>query len=175
MDHPNARRTAMGSEDARADGERGRLSQGLASIRPTLYDGPRMAEEDDAPSRKARVFVVDDDEAIVRVLERLLRAEHEMFAATSAAAALTRLSGDEDFDLILCDVTMPHKNGVELYRELCVVNPALARKLVFLTGGGLGARVNDFLSSTEVPVIEKPFTPQGLRDRVRELVNRKLQ
>lgn len=132
-----------------------------------------MGDGHEAPGRKARIFVIDDDEAIVRVLARMLQAEYEISSATSADAALARVAGGEDFDLVLCDVTMPNKNGVELYQELCVLSPALARKLVFFTGGGLGASVNDFLAATDVPVIEKPFTPQSLRARVRELVNRK--
>jgi CheY-like chemotaxis protein len=124
-----------------------------------------------APSgRRGRVYVIDDDEAIVRAVDRLLRAEHDIIIQTSSTAALEHLSSCEDYDIIFCDITMPRLNGVALYRALLAVRPALAGKLVFMTGGALDPDTEEFLRSTRVSTIAKPFTPQGLRSFARDHV-----
>lgn len=64
------------------------------------------------------VLIVDDDEALLRSLSRLLRLRgYEPKTATSAAAAI-ELIQSERFDVVLSDIAMPGMDGIQLLRRL---------------------------------------------------------
>jgi CheY-like chemotaxis protein len=66
----------------------------------------------------SRVLIIDDEPHVRAVLRLMLQGDgHEVRTAHSAAMALHCVSS-EDIDVILCDLFMPGKNGVETIREL---------------------------------------------------------
>jgi signal transduction histidine kinase len=125
----------------------------------------------DAPSRRGRVLVIDDEPMICAVVRRLLSAEHEVVSACSVKEALTRLEG-EDFDVILCDLMMPEATGMDLHASLAASRPALARRIVFMTGGAFTPVARDFLDGIANARVEKPFDTATLKDLVASLVTR---
>ena len=84
----------------------------------------------------------------------------------SGREALARLDGRE-VDLILSDLRMPGLDGPGLYRRLRADAPALARRMVFVTGDVLAPETNAFLDEAGLPVLEKPIDPYDLRLKVR--------
>jgi signal transduction histidine kinase len=115
--------------------------------------------------RRARVLVVDDEPLVGTVLRRTL-SEHDVTVVQSARAALERLSGGEQFDVILSDLLMPELSGMDLYRAVAVRDPGLARRFVFLTGGAFTPAARAFLEREGVEWVEKPFDPTHLRSVV---------
>jgi CheY-like chemotaxis protein len=101
---------------------------------------------------------------------RMLRGYETVLAATGEAAKKI-LAADPDFDLILCDVMMPRVSGVDLHEWLVQANPALAEKVVFVTGGAFTPRVRDYLQNTENIWVEKPIDVGSFKkivnDRIR--------
>ncbi|MEO8335286.1 MAG: response regulator, partial [bacterium] len=69
----------------------------------------------------------------------------------------------EKFDLILCDLMMPEMTGMDLHRELMVIAPDQANKMIFLTGGAFTAGARAFLAEPPKEYIEKPFESSNLR------------
>jgi two-component system, NtrC family, nitrogen regulation response regulator NtrX len=68
--------------------------------------------------RKAHLLLVDDDASTLASLSRAFRlAGHEATVCDNASRALD-LVRDEAFDLILSDVVMPGKNGIEFLEDL---------------------------------------------------------
>ena len=66
----------------------------------------------------SKVLVVDDDPEIVTFLSTLLELEGiESSVATSAAAALEQLQQGPP-DLVLLDIAMPDRDGIDLCKEL---------------------------------------------------------
>lgn len=110
----------------------------------------------------ARIVAIDDEQAILDVLGRILKRDgHDVLGLTDPARAL-----ELDLarvDLILCDVMMPGLDGFELVREL---RPRFDGPIIFLTakvaeedavtGYGLGA--DDY--------VRKPFGASELRAKV---------
>ena len=112
-----------------------------------------------------RVLVVDD-EAAVRTAARVMLEGlgHEVAEAADGRAAVRAL-GAAPADVILCDVFMPGRDGLELLREL---RPAAsgARVIAMSGGGEFHGRV-DLLPLAEGlgarGVLYKPFTARALR------------
>jgi PAS domain S-box-containing protein len=115
----------------------------------------------------ARVLVVDDDEAVLRAIARLLRPENEVVAISDAREALRLLESGERFDLILCDLMMPNITGMELHGLVEARNPKTAERFVFITGGTIHQDVRTFLARVPNERIEKPFSKGTLRDIAR--------
>ncbi len=157
--------SALGGEIA-VESEVGRGT----TLRVTLPAAPPDAPAAEAarassipPSRRARVLVVDDEEPVARSIERVLRAAHDVAVETDPRAALARVAGGEDFDVIFCDLMMPTLSGMHLFEALSAARPELARRVVFITGGALSPRASDFLARQPNLCIAKPLSAQSLR------------
>ena len=114
---------------------------------------------------RGRVLVVDDEIPIANTLRDLLGANHDVTAATNVRDALAAVQDGGDFDVIFCDLMMPGKSGIELFEELRRAAPAVAKRVVFMTGGAFTARAAEFLAAVENRRIEKPFS-LGLIERI---------
>lgn len=121
------------------------------------------------PPRPARVLVVDDEPGIAELLQDLLEAAgHAVTTASSGAEALQCLQA-EPFDLIVSDLRMPDIDGAALWREVSARQPALARRMLFVTGDSLSQDARRFLDAAGCPSLDKPFAKADLLARVRQL------
>jgi len=118
----------------------------------------------DAPGK---VLVVDDDPEIVTFLSTLLELEGiESSVATSAAAALEQLQQGRP-DLVLLDIAMPDRDGIDLCKEL-KSDPRLAEVPVFVVSARPGKDVVDrALAAGAEEFIRKPFENAELISRIR--------
>jgi PAS domain S-box-containing protein len=124
---------------------------------------PRTRTDRDTTRRRGNLLVVDDEEILVHAIERGLAAHHEVTGMTSAVAALELVRSGKRYDAILCDLMMPQVTGIELYEAVRELDPAQARRIVFVTGGAFTATARQFLDASENPRIEKPFDLRELR------------
>ncbi|HVV87434.1 MAG TPA: response regulator [Kofleriaceae bacterium] len=119
--------------------------------------------------RRGRILVVDDEPLILKAMKRVLR-DHDVVCVTGAAEALALIDGGARFDLLLSDMMMPSMTGMELYQRLAAEHPEVARRVVFVTGGAMNARIADFLAVVPNLWFEKPVPV----DELRALVQRRL-
>ena len=112
---------------------------------------------------RGRVLVIDDEPAIVKIVERLLGCEHEVVGLVDSREALERLCSGEWFDVVFCDITMPYLSGDALHQEVARTHPDVARRFVFITGGAIDPRVQRFLAETPNERLDKPFESRQLR------------
>jgi CheY-like chemotaxis protein len=115
-----------------------------------------------------RVLVVDDDPEIVTFLATLLELEGiESTVATSAAAAMERLEQALP-DLVLLDIAMPDRDGLDLCRAL-KKDPRTSRVPVFVVSARPGKDVVErALAAGAEEFIRKPFENHELIARIRE-------
>jgi signal transduction histidine kinase/ActR/RegA family two-component response regulator len=118
---------------------------------------PKAAEQDaEVALPRGRILVVDDDPAVTRALARLLGRSARVAIETGAEQALARLAGDPSPDAILCDVMMPGLSGPDFHQRLRAIDPALARRVVFITGGAVTEAIAAAVAATGQPCVEKP-------------------
>jgi PAS domain S-box-containing protein len=136
-------------------------SESVAPPSATVTPVPRS-------TARARVLVIDDDEAVARSVARSLGTDHDVTTFTDPRAALTELQDGRSYDLVFCDLVMPHVNGMQLFEAATERRPALASRFVFMTGGVIRPDLVAFLAGTDAPCLEKPFETRKLRALVRE-------
>ena len=121
-------------------------------------------------SREApgKVLVVDDDPEIVTFLSTLLELEGiESSVATSAAAVLEQLAQMRP-DLVLLDIAMPDRDGIDLCKEL-KRDPRTAEVPVFVVSARPGKDVVErALAAGAEEFIRKPFENAELITRIRD-------
>ncbi len=128
-------------------------------------------------SRRGKVLIIDDEPRVGSALRSMLESEHDATVVLSAVEALglfDQAGRDDCFDVILCDLHMPGMNGMDLYEELANRRPALAQRLVFMTGGAFTDRARDFLARTTNTCIEKPLSLADLRSLIADKMARLL-
>jgi PAS domain S-box-containing protein len=109
-------------------------------------------------SPRRRVLLVDDEAPIRRALHRMLKPAHDVFVADSGEAALAELlANGHCYDVILCDLMMPHMSGMQVYDRLAGECAEITQRFIFMTGGAFSKRSTEFLAECDRPVLEKPF------------------
>jgi CheY-like chemotaxis protein len=119
---------------------------------------------------RGSVLIIDDDVAVARAVTRLISRDHEVVAISDARKALARIAGGDHFDVVLCDLMMPEMTGMEFHAELLEVAPAMAERVVFISGGAFTPAARAFLERVPNMRVEKPFGAQSLRALVRQFV-----
>jgi PAS domain S-box-containing protein len=104
-----------------------------------------------------RVLVVEDEPALAQaVSEALGDAGFKVDRASDGEEGLTRLT-EANYDLIVCDLKMPRIDGMQFYRAMAAATPALARRVIFVTGDVAGTDAERFLEETGCRWLSKPF------------------
>jgi two-component system NtrC family sensor kinase len=104
-----------------------------------------------------RVLVVEDEPALAQaVSEALADAGFKVDRASDGEEGLTRLT-EANYDLIVCDLKMPRIDGMQFYRAMAAATPALARRVIFVTGDVAGTDAERFLEETGCRWLSKPF------------------
>ena len=104
--------------------------------------------------RKPTIVLVDDEVAIRNAMTRFFeRRGWRCIQAADGAEAERVLFGDPapcDFDVVLCDLRLPVRSGLELFARAAAERPDVAERFVLSSGdtGGL---------AVDCPVLAKPF------------------
>ena len=102
---------------------------------------------------------MDDEEPLLRLLERGLAGRHDVVTAGTCSEALAQLR-DGRFDLLLLDVRMPDGGGGQVAEWLGRERPELIDRVVLMTGGVSGAPIT--VAGLSLPVLNKPFSLETL-------------
>lgn len=137
---------------------------------PCVAGIPAAAAKDEAVRVRAtgpapRVLVVDDEDVVRLLLQKLLRVcfGSEVDLAANGADALA-LACKNPYKLVISDIRMPVMTGPELYLRLKESNPDLARQFVFITGHPGSQSLHEDIAHWNVPVLAKPFTAANLAE-----------
>ncbi len=118
----------------------------------------------------SRILVVDDEAGIRKVVrDGLEREGHEVETASDGVEALDLAEGSR-FDLVVTDLTMPRRGGLELVRELRDRSPV---PILVLTVRGEEREKVRLLDAGADDYVTKPFGMEELLARTRALLRRR--
>lgn len=117
-----------------------------------------------------RILVVEDDGAVRRMTCEFLKIKgYEVVEANSAADAIRFMESHKDLiDLVLTDVSMPKMKGTELVERLANLKPGL--RVLYMSAYTEDAAINSGILGPGNAFIEKPFSPDELASKVRQVL-----
>jgi phosphoserine phosphatase RsbU/P len=119
--------------------------------------------------RRARILVVDDEPGMLRAVERVLSADHQVVATRLSRDALS-IASEFRPELAIVDIRMPDLDGFELMAQLKGRFPAL--DVIVMTGSvdDLDEKLVRAIRSSAFYFIQKPFDREVLRTLVERCV-----
>jgi DNA-binding response OmpR family regulator len=119
----------------------------------------------------ATILVIDDDDSLRNLLRlTLTHFGHTVVEAGNGKEGLARFR-EAGADLVITDIVMPEKEGLEVLMELRKVQPPV--KIIAISGGGRNGVVA-YLGTAKLmgaaKVIPKPFSTEALMASVNELL-----
>ncbi len=120
----------------------------------------------------AKILVVDDEEPIRTLISKILEKDgHSVMESENGQHACDTYQ-DAEIDLIVTDLVMPEKNGIEMIIQLKKTHPDV--KVIAISGGSGFSGQIDLLSVAQLlgakHVIKKPFTVDQVRSAVNDVV-----
>lgn len=116
----------------------------------------------------ASVLLVEDERALAAaVVDALTDAGLKVDHASDGEEALARVR-QRTYDVVICDLKMPRVSGMMLYRAIAAATPALARRVIFVTGDVAATDAERFLTESGCRWLAKPFRIGDLLRAVRE-------
>ena len=112
------------------------------------------------------ILLVEDQTAVRNLTRRILEARGYQVLDTGDPDAAIHLLGDAHVDLLLTDVVMPEMSGPDLANRIRAKKPAV--RVMFMSGYAGHSALND---THGAPLIVKPFTPEYLAQKVREVLD----
>jgi nitrogen-specific signal transduction histidine kinase/CheY-like chemotaxis protein len=114
------------------------------------------------------ILVVDDEESVRQVAAELLQSlGFQVVTAVDGLDALARYrESGVPIRAVLMDLTMPHLDGVETFRELRRLDPACC--VVLTSGYNEQEAIQDFLGKGLAGFVQKPFLREGLMNAMRQ-------
>lgn len=118
-----------------------------------------------------RILIIDDEPHILLMLKKMLeRVGYETDLASNGVEGL-QLFHRNPVNLVITDIIMPEKEGLETIREMKKSHPEL--RIIAMSGGGKISAEN-YLETAKIfgatRIIEKPFTQQEMVSAVQELL-----
>ncbi|MEN8229668.1 MAG: response regulator [Bacteroidota bacterium] len=123
-----------------------------------------------------KILIIDDEPHILLMLKKMLeRAGYAIDLASNGNEGLN-IFNQNPSDLVITDIIMPDKEGLETIREMKRIQPDL--KIIAMSGGGKISAEN-YLETAKIfgasRIIEKPFTQQLMVSAVNELLGEGLE
>jgi two-component system, cell cycle sensor histidine kinase and response regulator CckA len=117
------------------------------------------------------ILLVEDEEQVRTVAHEVLKRSgyHVIDAKNAGEALLTCEQSTENIELLLTDVVMPQMSGPEVAKRLVATRPGM--KVLCMSGYTDEAIVNHGFLGEGVAFLQKPFTPEGLARKVREVLD----
>ncbi|MCK6504010.1 ATP-binding protein [Myxococcota bacterium] len=142
---------------------------------------PQVAQAPDRPVARGAppplrpgseaVLLVEDDDMVRGVATAILRGHgYRVRSFAAPVEALSALEADpRSVDLLITDLVMPGMNGRELAERAALLRPDL--KVLYLSGYTDDAVVRSGVLTADLRFLQKPFTPDTMARRVREVLD----
>jgi two-component system cell cycle sensor histidine kinase/response regulator CckA len=140
-----------------------------ASDLPVMASGsPEAAAEEWRGS--GTVLLVDDEETVRSVAGKMIeKLGFRMLTAADGREGVNLFREHVDeIDLVILDMTMPHKSGDEVYREIRGISPRT--KIILSSGHNEQDAISRFTSEGLAGFIQKPYGLDELREKLREVL-----
>jgi len=120
----------------------------------------------------ANILVIDDEETVRESLKIMLEDEGHSITLAEDGAIGIKLFKQKAFNLVICDLFMPNKEGFETLSDIKNLNAST--KVLVISGGVGGSKLNSYLDQAKIlgadAILAKPFSIDELEIMVNQLL-----
>ena len=117
---------------------------------------------------REHILIVEDEPTVAELIADVMTEEgHRVDTLLDSRVALARLE-EKSYSLVICDLKMPYVDGPGLYRALVRQDSPMQHRVLFVTGDTMAPRTLEFLKSSGLPYLAKPFLVEELKHAVRQ-------
>jgi DNA-binding response OmpR family regulator len=120
--------------------------------------------------KQKKLLIVDDEAVVAAFMARVLSKQGFAVDVATNGEAAKGLLDINDYEIVIVDLHMPRMNGWQLYEYIKANHPVLAKRVVFTSGELIDAGMVSFLTSENIPFLDKPFGSETLKATVREIL-----
>jgi len=150
-----------------------RKSTRSASVDKQLA-GEKVYELAERPAARGpkTVLMLEDDLDFARLIHLFLGSHSFRVTRASNGAEGLRHVVEKDFDILLCDMVMPHLPGDMFYLAVERIKPRLCNRFVFMTGHQADPKYDEFIRRVHGPMLWKPFLMSDLLCALQRIVEK---
>ena len=112
-----------------------------------------------------QILVAEDEPALAQLLSSLLSPMKAAVVHVNDGIEALEAAQRGQWDLIISDIQMPGMTGIELYQRVASMNPALAKRMILITGS-TRAQPHSLLPGANPLFLYKPFSRSELLDAI---------
>jgi len=121
---------------------------------------------------RRQILIIDDEPYILKSLQRILDDSYNVITALGGQVALDALSQKNlQYDVIICDLSMPDVSGADFYHRISESYPGLEKRIIFMTGGAYTDDLKEFISHVENSCLDKPFEQEELVHAIEKMIS----
>jgi DNA-binding response OmpR family regulator len=121
---------------------------------------------------KGRILVIDDEEIVQVSCKRTLVPEGYTVDVAASGKEGLELFEKSKYDLVLIDLKMPGMDGIEVLVNIKRQRPE--QNVMIMTGYDTVEHIVESISSGAAHYLEKPFTPDTLIERIKEVLGQEM-
>ena len=117
-------------------------------------------------SARKRILLVEDDPNFIETIREILEVNHfDVRCAANGLEGLKRVM-ECDYDVILCDLKMPHLPGDMFYTAVQRIKPGLCPRFIFMSGYKGEQKYDDFVRQVRGFALWKPFSVSDMMEAI---------
>jgi DNA-binding NtrC family response regulator len=138
-------------------------------VEESKYAPEAIIRSESKTNGKKRMLIVEDSEMIVEILKNNFENKYIVETAANGEEGC-RKTNIQYFDIIISDISMPVKNGIEFYKQASKQDPNIGKRFLFYTG--LPAEYGGFLEKLNMRYMTKPASLEEIEQAVEDILSR---
>lgn len=124
----------------------------------------------DAQKIEAKILVVDDEKILLELMKDILGSlGAKVIAVNNSLEAVGVYQNTPGIDIVMLDVIMPGRNGVDIYADLLKINPAI--KVIFMSGYNKDNEVLGLVEkNSNIDFISKPYSVVDCQQKISKML-----
>lgn len=118
---------------------------------------------------KKKILIIDDEKNIRFTLKKSLEDAYEVLTAVNGEDGIDKFR-KEELDLVLLDMKLPGMDGIETLKQ--IKSEDKTANIIIITGFGSVESAVETMKLGAIDYLNKPFTPEEIKDIVKEVISR---
>ena len=121
---------------------------------------------------KFRILAIDDEPSVLRIIQHFFKDKFEVDVQNNAEDGIKRMQAGHLPDIIICDLSMPDINGLELVKMIRSSGFFSSIPLIMLSASDSSDQKIEVLNAGADDFMVKPFNPKELEARINSILRR---